>query len=112
MAAGTPLNGRNQRGITTDKRPLADLRLVLPHAIVIASDGARADVRFAPDGGISQVGEMARLGAGSHVGLLQLHEISNVSTGPNVIFLAKPRKWTNARSCFYYGLGDQGIGSD
>ena len=51
-------HGRDERGIAADENALADGRRVLVDAVVVASDGAGADVCAAADARIAQIGEV------------------------------------------------------
>ena len=51
---------------------------MLLHAVVVAEDGARADVRARAHVAVAEVGEVVGLGAASEAGLLELHEVAHV----------------------------------
>jgi len=51
---------------------------VLESAVVVAGDGAGADVHVAPDFAVANVGEVIRLGADIEPRFLDLHEVADV----------------------------------
>ena len=57
---------------------LADLGLVLLLAVVVAGDGAGADVGFRADRRIAEIRQVIRLRALAHRGLLELDEVADV----------------------------------
>lgn len=56
-------NRGHQLGIRADKDIVANNRFVFVRAIVVAGDGARADIDVITDLRIAQIGQMTRLGA-------------------------------------------------
>ena len=56
---------RDQRRIRADEDAGADLGAVLGEAVIVAGDGAGADIGFGADAGIADIGEMVGLGAGA-----------------------------------------------
>src|SRR6185436_18686866 len=78
-------DGCDQLGVGTDEDIVLDYRAVLVGAVVVAGDGAGADVDVAPDRGIPDVGQVVRFGARADVGFLHFHEIADVH------FLRQPR---------------------
>jgi hypothetical protein len=54
---------RDQRGVGADESALADQRLVLEEAVVVAGDGAGAEIGVGADMGVADIGEMVDLGA-------------------------------------------------
>src|SRR6267142_5300988 len=85
-------NGGNQRGITSDKNFVADVRREFVEAVVVAGDRASADVCFRADFRIAEIGEVHRLGAFADSALLQLDEISDARIRFQVIVRAKARE--------------------
>ena len=69
---GSILNrdGRHQGGIAADENPFADDRTILVDAIVVAGDGAGADVGLLADFAIAEVGEVVGFGALAELGFL------------------------------------------
>src|SRR6266446_790934 len=88
-------NGGNQRGITSDKNFVADVRREFVEAVVVAGNRAGADVCFRADLRIAKVGEVHRLGAFADGALLQLDEISDARIRFQVIVRAKTREGTD-----------------
>src|SRR5690606_11476478 len=70
--AGADGYGRHQRGIRADEGAVPDHRTVLVGAVVVAGDGARADVHAAAYGRVADVGQVVGLAAGADLGLLDL----------------------------------------
>src|SRR6267378_350690 len=85
-------NGGNQRGVTSDKNFVADVRRKFVEAVVVAGNRASADVCFRADLRIAKVGEVHRLGAFADSALLQLDEISDARIRFQVIVRAKTRE--------------------
>src|ERR1700722_7483211 len=88
---------RHQRAVTPDENPIANPRFVLRHAIVVASDGPRADVRFAPDGRITQISQMPGLRALMHHRIFHFNKISNVRACANIRPRTQSRKRPHVR---------------
>src|SRR5882757_9028599 len=63
IGAVADLYRRHQRGIGADEGAGADRGLVFGKAIIIASDGAGADVALGADMGVADIGEMIDLDA-------------------------------------------------
>src|SRR5262245_42111330 len=58
-------DGRDELRVAADKHAVFDDRLMLLHAVVIARDGAGADVHVRADRRVAQIREMVRLRSGS-----------------------------------------------
>src|SRR5678816_1373227 len=69
---------RNQLDIGTDQYVVLDHGAVLVHAVVVARDGAGADIHVASYAGVAHVGEMVGLRALTDVGRLDFDEIADV----------------------------------
>ena len=78
IAPSPTLHRRHQRGIRTDERARADIGEMLVETIVIAGDGARADIGARADARIAQIGQMVGLGAFFDPGLLHFDEIADM----------------------------------
>src|SRR3990170_1993184 len=72
---------RDQARVRPDEGPGADLRLVLRDAVVVAGDGARADVRPLADGRVPEVADVVGLDPATDGGLLDLDEVPDVGAG-------------------------------
>src|SRR6185312_14993055 len=83
--------------ITADERPVFDRGLVLVHAVVVAGDGAGADVDLRADLRVAEIGEMHRLGTRTERGLFQLHEVADTRAVADDGAAAKMRKGTDLR---------------
>ena len=68
----------DERGVRADEGAILDDGLVLEIAVVIASDGARPDVRIRADLRIAEIGQVAGLGVFAHHGFLDLDEIADL----------------------------------
>ena len=69
---------RNQLDIGTDQYVVLDHGAVLVHAVVVARDGAGADIHVASYAGVAHVGEMVGLRAHADVGRFDFDEIADV----------------------------------
>src|SRR3546814_12514737 len=56
----------------------ADRRAVLQEAVVVAGDGAGADVGGGADGGVAQIAQVVGLGALAQLGVLDLDEVADM----------------------------------
>src|ERR1700730_6545078 len=72
------LDRRHQGAVRADERMRADLRAVFGKAIIIASNRARANIRFGADACVSDIAQMVDLRSGADVGGLHLDEIADV----------------------------------
>ena len=72
------LHRSDESRVAAYKNSIFDDSLVLAYSIVIANDGARANIYAGADFRISQVGEVIGFRARTHRGLFQLHEISDL----------------------------------
>ena len=73
----TDTDRRNQSGIGADKSLCTNLGTVLVDAIIVAGDGAGAQVGPFTDQCITDITEVTGLGAGLEAGLLDLNEIAD-----------------------------------
>ena len=72
-------DGSDKRGVTADEDAVADAGAVLGCAVVVAGDGAGADVGGFADLGITDVGEMVGLRAFADAGFFHFDEVADVS---------------------------------
>lgn len=63
---------------------LAYGRLELVAAVVIAGDGARADIGARADMGVTEVGQMVGFGALAELRLFEFHEVAHVGIGSEI----------------------------
>jgi hypothetical protein len=82
-----------ERGIAADENVIADLGLMLRYAVVIAGDGAGADVRLAADGSIAEVGQVQSLRALMKHRVLYFDEISDAGPCANICAGTQTREW-------------------
>src|SRR5476651_2668868 len=92
------LDRRYQRRIGADKSAGADIGVMLGDAVVIAGDGAGADIGARTDPGVADVAQMIGLGAGLDLGGFHLDEIADVDVGAEVGAGAQARIGADARS--------------
>src|SRR5262245_17642465 len=78
IGALADLHRRDQRRVRADERVLADLGAVLADAVVVAGDGAGADIGAGADGGVADIAQVIGLGAGLDHRFLDLAEIAYV----------------------------------
>ena len=64
IGAVADLDRRDQRRIRADEGALADVGAVLGGAVVVAGDGAGADIGARADPGVADIAQMVGLGAG------------------------------------------------
>ena len=73
----------------------ADQRFMLAETIVIAGDCSGADIRLGADRGVTKIGEMVGLGAGTECRLLHLDKITDLHAVFTFGAGTKPRIGTN-----------------
>ena len=96
-------NHRGNKGrIGADEGLRANGGLVFIEPIVVARNGACADVGPLTYGRIPQVAQVAGLRAGPKTGLLHFHKVTNLGTGADQRALAKPGIRTNG--CAFFDL--------
>ena len=64
----------HKEGVRADERALADHGPVLAVSVVVARDGAGADVDLRPDARVAEIGKVADLGARTEIDVLDLDE--------------------------------------
>src|SRR6058998_1294070 len=67
----------NQGRVRADEGAPADRGAVLREPVVVAGDGAGADIRVGADGRVADVGEVVHLRAGAELGVLDLDEVAD-----------------------------------
>src|SRR3546814_12249072 len=70
----------------------ADGGAVLQEAVVVACDGAVADVGGGPDGGVAQIAQMVGLGALAQFGVLDLDEVADMGAAAELGPRPQPRE--------------------
>ena len=78
IGALADLDRRHQRGVGADKGAGADLGAMLVEAVIVAGDGAGADISARADAGIADISEVVNLGALADLRLLDLDEIADM----------------------------------
>src|ERR687891_1039677 len=81
---------RDQRAVRADERAGADVGPVLAETVVVAGDGAGADVCLGADAGVADVGQVIGLGAGLEHGVLDLDEVADPRARPDLGARAQP----------------------
>src|SRR5512133_2110983 len=97
VRARADLDGRHEDRVGPDERAVPDAGLVLLLAVVVAGDGARADVRAGAHEGVADVGEVVRLGALAEPRLLGLDAVADVRPLADVAPRAQARERPQAR---------------
>src|SRR5262249_32905781 len=87
ISAPPSLARRPQRSVRAYKGSGADLGAMLGDAVVIAGDGARADIGARTDAGVADIGEVIDLGTFGELRLFDLDEIADLGVR------AKLRAW-------------------
>src|SRR3546814_19531162 len=70
----------------------ADRRAVLQEAVVVAGDGAGADVGGGADGGVAQIAQVVGLGALAQLGVLDLDEVDDMGAAAELGPRTQPRE--------------------
>ena len=97
---------RNQGGIAPHEGVFADLSLVFAQAIVIARDGAGADVGTIADLGIAQIGQMIGFRSRAEASVLQLHEVADARIFADAVPLPQARERSNGDARFNVRIRD------
>ena len=69
---------RDQRTVAADERAFANHRLIFEIAVIIAGDGASADVRACANDRVAQIGQMIGLCALAQMGFFGFDEIADL----------------------------------
>src|SRR6185437_15122282 len=69
---------RHQRGVGADEHPLADLGAEFLEPVIVAGDGARADVAAGADRAVAEICQVVGLDAGAEPRVLHLDEIAEM----------------------------------
>ena len=78
VGAVADLDRRHERRVGADEGALADVGEVLVEAVVVAEDGAGADVGALAHAAVADIGEVVGLGARLEPGVLDLDEVADV----------------------------------
>ena len=92
------------------KAPVADDRLVLVHAVVVARDGARAEVHVGAQRGVADVGEMRHLGAAADLRLLQLDEVADLRPRADMARRAQVAEGSERHVVLHHRLVQDAVG--
>src|SRR5947209_13087914 len=103
---------RDQRRVGPDEDAVADGRRMLRYAVVIAGNGAGADVGVASNARIAEIGQMVRLGPFAHHRLFQFDEVADVRARADMIVAAQSRKGPHHRAGVNAARSDHAIGFD
>src|SRR5260370_22889944 len=88
---------RDQLRVAADHASIADHRLMLLVAIVVHRDDAASDVGIGADSHVTEIAQMARLGASSDARFLALDEIADAVMAGELAAGAQIRKGTDFR---------------
>src|SRR4051812_29209989 len=89
---------RDERGVRADKGAVPDGGAVLREPVVVAGDGAGADVRRRADRRVAHVREVVHLRAGAELGVLDLDEVADAHLLAERGARPKPRIGPDARA--------------
>jgi hypothetical protein len=103
---------RHQLRIGADEDVVLDHRAVLVGAVVVAGDGAGADVDVPADGGIADIGEVVGLGAVGHRAVLHFDEVADVHVLAELRAGAQARVGADDAAAAGLGLLDVAEGGD
>src|SRR5437016_2867825 len=104
VGAARDAHRRHQRRVRADEAVVLDHRAVLCRAVVVAGDGARADVDGVADLGVANVREMVRLGAGAEAARLDLDEVADMDLPRQMGAGPQPRKRPDAAALADFGV--------
>src|SRR5690606_31468250 len=82
----------------------------LVHAVVVAGDGARADIDPRADVGVANIGKVVDLGAGAQHGLLDLDEVAHMGLVAHLSAGSQARIRPDNRFPGNRGIVDVGVG--
>src|SRR3954447_17531340 len=95
---------RDELRVRADESAVLDGRPMLVRAVVVAGDGAGADVAALADHRVAQVGEVIRLAALPERRVLQLHEVADVRPFANLRTGAQACKRAHDRPGGHFGV--------
>src|SRR3990172_4305932 len=100
---------RHERRVGADEGAVADPRLVLGPAVVVAGDRAGADVDVLAHGRVAEVREVVRLGAAPDPRLLRLHEVADLRLLPDVAPGPQVTEGPERRIVLHHRLADDAV---
>src|SRR4030095_12691964 len=100
----------DQARVGADEGRGADHRLVLVDAVVVAGDGARAEIRTLAHLGVAHVGEMRHLGPPANPGLLDLDEVADLGAGAYLRERAQVAEGAELRALLHRGFREHTVG--
>src|SRR6185295_15888576 len=103
---------RHQHVAGTDERAVFDYGLRLVDAVIVAGDGAGADVDALAHQRVAQVGEVIGLAAVTELGLLEFDEISYVRVAAELRTRAQARVRPDDAARAHRGLLEDAVGVD
>jgi hypothetical protein len=86
------LDGGDERRIRTDEGAGADLGLVLAESVIVAGDGASADIGSGAYMGVANVSEMGRFGVVTELSGFRFHEIADPRARSKLRARTQPRE--------------------
>ena len=102
----------DEDGIAADEDAIADGGWMFGEAVVIAGDGAGADVGFVADFGVADIGKMRGLGALADGALFNFHEIADARAFEEMGFGPEAGEGTNDDFGFEPTLREDAVGFD
>ena len=112
---GGPLSDpdrRHQHGVTADEGAIADVGWMLRRAVVVAGNDPGTDVGAITDRRVSEIGEMASLGAGAELCFLQLDKVSDFRALQQDRCRAQSGEWPDGASGGDLGTIEDAVGLD
>ena len=100
---------RHQSGVGADERARADIGFGLGEAVIIAGDGARADIGALSHPGVAQIGEMIGLGAFFNHRILHFHEVADMRARADLGARPQTGKRTDDRAAGNRGAFQMGM---
>ncbi len=102
----------HQHAARPDEGAVADDGRPLVHAVIIAGDGAGADVHRGPHVGVAHVAQVVHLAADSDLGILDFHKVSHMGIAPHRRVGPQAGKGADAAVIPHQCLFDDAIGVD
>src|SRR5580658_1478230 len=110
--SGFDPHGRYEHAARADEDAVLDMGRPFVGAVVVARDGAGADVHIGAHDGITEVGEVVRLAADAELRVLQLHEVADVDVRREYRSGTNPREGTDAARRSDHGVVDHAVSED
>ena len=112
VAAGAEAKGSDQGAVAADKDAFGYFGAVLFFSVVVAGDGAGADIAGAADGGVAQISQMVGFGLVAEVGVFEFNKVADVGTRSGVGVQAEAGERTDECAGTDGGLISYDVGQD